>query len=562
MFDWILALGGSDHDFSAALVRGGDVRVAIEQERLSRKKHSILSWYLPPVQQAIDYCLAAEGISLSDIGVVVTSDTIPARVRRAVAPLPVRCFSHHLCHAAAAYMMVPSGAKAAVLVYDGFGSVYAPLPDDPYRNLRETFSFYIFGPGGYELLGQTVGRGFVGEDEFPVGVHDSIGMLYELVTAYLGYDVMDSGKTMGLSSHGTPRYLNVLKTFTLLGDNPSNCFRCPTDDPVLHSALDRVLLEAGGGFAARADLAASVQALLNETLLRCARFFQGHDFEYFCISGGCGLNTVANSFLIENSPFSVPVVIPPHCGDTGLGLGAVWLESFSRSGSVPNLTFRGDPLSPALARPGRRYSCDEVRAAVQQFYPRLALDTAVGTATELAGVLARGEIVGVINGGSEIGPRALGGRSIFADPRSAMTREKLNRFVKRREPFRPLAPMVLLSRYERYFHDARCADPFMLKVSRANDRCRREAPAVVHVDGTARVQVVPDDGDPFLIELLTAFEREAGVGILLNTSFNRRGEPIVETPLDAIDAFLGMGLDGLYLEGEFYRPAAAENPTT
>jgi carbamoyltransferase len=560
MSQWILGLGGSDHDFSAALAYGTDVRVAIEQERVSRRKHSPLAWYLPPVRQAIDYCLAAEGISLEDVSLVVTSDTIPARVRRDLAALPIRCFPHHLSHAASAYMMLPTGARAAVLVYDGFGSVCGPATGTPKRNSRETFSFFTFGPDGHRLLGQTRGEGNVGEDEFPIGVHDSIGMLYELVTAYLGYDVMDSGKTMGLSSHGSPRYLAELERFARRGDSTSACFRCATDDPALHAELDRILLRGGGGFAVRADLAASVQRLVNDTLVNCARFFDNEEFDYFCIGGGCGLNTVANAHLVESGACTVPVVIAPHCGDAGLAFGALWLELCARTGSRPAMTFRGDPLSPALARPGRRYGRDEFRAAVQEFYPRLVLDAAVRSATELAGVLASGHLVGVVNGGSEFGPRALGGRSILADPRSASTRERLNRTVKRREPFRPLAPIVLQSRYDEYFCDPRCADPFMLKVARAGDRCRRSAPAVVHVDGTARVQVVPDYGDPFLVELLTAFERETGVGILLNTSFNRRGEPIVETPLDAVDAFLGLGLDGLYLEGEFYRPAAAESP--
>ena len=136
-----------------------------------------------------------------------------------------------------------------------------------------------------------------------------------------------------------------------------------------------------------------------------------------------------------------------------------------------------------------------------------------------------------------------------------MIREKVNRSIKLREPYRPLAPIVLLSHYEEYFEDSRNADPFMLKLARARERCLREAPATVHIDGTARTQVVMDDGDPFLVELLQAFHSQTGRAVLLNTSFNRRAEPIVESPLDAVDAFLGMGLDGLYLEGEFYRPA-------
>ncbi len=192
---------------------------------------------------------------------------------------------------------------------------------------------------------------------------------------------------------------------------------------------------------------------------------------------------------------------------------------------------------------------------MQEFYPRLAHDISISTPVALAKVLARGTVIGIFNGRSEIGPRALGGRSIFADPRHISIRERINRDLKRREPYRPLAPIMLRSRYATYFEDGQHADPFMLKVAKATAHCRKSAPAVVHVDGTSRIQVVDDDGgDPFLVALLIEFERLTGVGILINTSFNRRGEPVVEMPLDAVDAFLGLGLDGLWLDGDFYWP--------
>lgn len=559
MSEWVLGLGGSDHDFSAALMRDCDIRVAIEQERLSWRKHGLSLWYKNPLQQPIDYCLAAEGVSMTDVELIVSSDLLPARVRHDLRGRTLKEYPHHLCHAASAYMMLPPGANAGVLVYDGFGSVKGPVVKEPFRNLRETFSFFLFGPDGYECIGQTVGTGFVEVDEFPVGVTNSVGMLYELVTSLLGYDSMDGGKTMGLSSHGMPRYLDVLEQFITYSDDVSDCFRCAADDPALVTAAEQILLSGGNSFSARADLAATLQALVNKTLLHCERFFYGRDIEYLCISGGCGLNTVANSFLVEHSKLDVPIVIPPHCDDAGLAFGALWLERLARLGSAPELTFRGGAANPNLSRPGRGYTRDECRAAARAFYPRLAPDASVRSARDVARILAGGAVVGVLQGGSEIGPRALGGRSIFADPRSAMTREKINRLIKMREPFRPLAPVVLHAQYDDYFLDKRQADPFMLKVARVRERCLREAPAVVHVDGTARVQVVGNDGDPFLIELLSAFREETGTGVLLNTSFNRKGEPIVESPFEAIDAFLGMGLDGLYLEGDFYRPVESVN---
>jgi carbamoyltransferase len=458
-------------------------------------------------------------------------------------------------------MMLEPTVRAGILVYDGYGSPTGRDVIHPDRNTRETFSFFIFGPKEYECVGQNVGLGFI-EDDFPTSITNSIGMLWELITSLLGYHPNDCGKTMGLSSHGAPKYVNDLESFIRYGDELPGCFQCATDDPAIVEMIERLLLDGNGSFTVRADLAASLQAITNKTLLHCAGFFRNYSVDVLCLSGGCALNTVANSFLVENSSLNVPIIIPPHCGDSGIAFGALWLDQFERQGSAPHFTFRGRPLSPAISRPGRSYSESERRSAVHQYYPRIALDASVITATDLAHVIADGAIVGLFNKGSEIGPRALGGRSIIADPRSVLTREKINRLIKEREPYRPLAPIVLESKYDEYFLDKRNADPFMLKIAQAREACRKLAPAVVHVDGTARVQVVPGDGDPFLIELLQEFEQVTGIGILINTSFNRRGEPIVESPVDAIDAFLGMGLDGLYLDGEFYRPVDSTNPST
>jgi carbamoyltransferase len=557
MTSWLLGLGGSDHDFSAALSRGCDIRVAIEQERLSRRKHGTCFWYESPIQRAIDYCLDAEAIRLSEIELIATTDTLPAGARDHLRCHTVREFSHHLCHAASAYIMLPPGAVAGVIVYDGFGS---PCGDsgDRLRTIRETFSFFIFDSHGWKRIGRTVGLGYAEPDDFPTGVTNSVGMLYEAVTGLIGYEPSDAGKTMGLAAHGRPDYLPDLEEFVSYGESPASCFCCSTGQDFVRT-VERILSEGGGGFTIKADLAASVQAIVNKALINCERFFDGFEIDHLCISGGCGLNTVANSFLQTHSKRGLPITIPPHCGDSGLGFGALWLALLERGGRAPELTFRGGLINPGLARPGRSYAPAEHRASVQQFYPRLVLDPAVNSGTSLAGVITKGLVVGVLNGRSEIGPRALGGRSIIADPRNVMTRERINRAIKLREPFRPLAPLVLSSRFDRYFQDRQFADPFMLKVAYASDRCRREAPAVIHEDGTARVQEVPDGGDPFLVELLTAFEELTGVGILINTSFNRRGEPMVESPLDAVDAFLGMGLDGLYLDGLFYLPATSMN---
>lgn len=555
---WILGLGGSDHEFAAVLSLGADIRVAIEQERLSRRKHGMCSWYQDPLAQAVDYCLRTEGITADQIKLTVGSDTLPARIRSKLRQLPHQVYSHHLCHAASAYIMLPPGTKAGVLVYDGYGSIVAPHAEDPSRNLRETFSFYVFGPGGYRHLGTTSGIAFAEQDDFPICVTNSVGMLYEIVTGALGYEPMDAGKTMGLASFGTPKYLETLEKFVEYGNRVDDCFRCALDDTALLTAIERILSASGNSFSCRADLAASVQAVLEKALLNSAELILGQEIECVCISGGCGLNTVANSHLSENLP--IPVHIPPYCGDSGLAFGAIWLALADQTGSSPSVTFLGASPYPRIARPGKLHSRAECAAATQAFYPRLAHDPGISTPKALASVLASGAVIGAFNGRSEIGPRALGGRSIFADPRRVSVRERINRQIKNREPFRPLAPIVLGSKYSDFFEGRRLADPFMLKVAKATELCRRVAPAIVHIDGTCRVQVVDDDaGDPFLVSLLIEFEQMTGVGILINTSFNRRGEPVIETPLDAVEAFLGLGLDGLWLDGEFYWPADRAN---
>jgi len=202
--EWILGLGGSDHDFSAALMLDCDIRVAIEQERLSRRKHGLTFWYESPLQRAIDYCLAAEGVSMTDVRVIVSSDLLPTRVRHDFRNQRLREFPHHLCHAASAYMMLPPGSKAGVLVYDGFGSIRGPISGDPFRNVRETFSFFLFGPGGYECVGRTVGLGYVEHDDFPTGVTNSIGMLYELVTGRVPFEAETMPQLCTLILHAEP----------------------------------------------------------------------------------------------------------------------------------------------------------------------------------------------------------------------------------------------------------------------------------------------------------------------------------------------------------------------
>lgn len=553
--EWILGLGGSSHDFSAALMHGTDIVVAVEEERVSRRKHGFAWWYQNPVANSVRYCLDAAAIGIGQVSRAVSSDLLPYKVRRDLG-VPITLYPHHLCHAASALMMLPPTSRAAILVYDGMGSIRAPSTEPNPLNTRETFSFFRARDGRLECLGTTCGESLREHNEYPAGCTNSIGMVYEMVTAMLDFDLYDSGKTMGLAAHGRPRFLDDFRRHARFGSRPDGCFMYDPVAPELHATIESALAAGAHGFGVKADLAASVQALLEETLLSCFALFDGETYDVFALTGGCALNTVANSVLAARLPGGVSLLIPPHAGDTGLSLGALWLDAREREPDPFTLTFDGRELDPAVSRPGRIYSREEHDAAVRAFYPRLAQDVRGASPEEVAALLAGGQVIGFFSGRSEIGPRALGGRSILADPRRAMARERINREIKGREPFRPLAPMVMAERYDDYFEDPRQADRFMLRVARCTARCRAEAPAVVHVDGTARVQIVDEKTDPFLCALLRAFEALTGVPILLNTSFNRRGEPIVESPLDAVDAFLGLGLDVLFLDGDLYRSAA------
>ncbi len=552
----IIGLGGSNHEGSAALLRGCSIEVAIEQERVTRRKHGRSWWWENPVGAAVEYCLDAAQVSMDDVVRFVSSDLIPKRVIEQYQPKLVRLFPHHLCHAASACIILPPKTNAALLVYDGMGSIRSK-PNNAGKVLRETFSFFELTEEGLQCLGETLGESLVEHDDFPSGCSNSIGKIYDMATAILGFDESDAGKTMGLAAHGKPKYLDAIMGFLSLGNDFSCCLRYDASDPSLGSFLKGLIADSSD-FAVKADVAASIQSVLEKTLLHAFSLFRSKKYEVFCVAGGCGLNSVANGLLAQQLPPSCQLIVPPFAADSGLAFGALWLDRLAETGSIPTLNLRGAPLAPSAARPGRIYGPARCLEAAQQHYPDLAHDPGVHDARSLAARLASGSVIGLFNGPSEVGPRALGGRSVLADPRSALMREYINRKIKLREPFRPLAPMILEERYDEYFEDRRRADGYMLRVARATDRCCELAPAVVHVDGTARVQIVGINDDPFLRDLLHAFEDAAGVPILINTSFNRRGEPIIETPQDALDAFFGMNLDGLYMDGVFFVHPNAE----
>jgi carbamoyltransferase len=552
----VLGLGGSSHDFSAALMRGTDVLIAIESERITRVKYGTPAFLGDPFQPAVDYCLRATGVELGEVDRVVSSDLLPYR---SLLEWSVRAFAHHTCHAASAAMLLDPEETACILVYDGNGSA-RPIPGGAGEEAAalgrlevETFSAFWLEQGRLEKIGGTYGDRIVEWLGLYASCANSVGQLYELVSAAIGFDTREAGKTMGLAGWGRPRFLDLFHEYMTVGEVLEDLFRFDPFDRGFQMALARALADEGGSFAVRADIAATAQAVLTEALLAFYRTVEDREFATLCVAGGCGLNSVANGELAARLPAGRRLVVPPCTADTGIGLGALWLDAQARAERPIGLTVRGERMRSGVARPGRAYSIGNNGGLDLE---RVWIDPAVESPAALAERLAAGLVVGVFNGASEIGPRALGGRSIFADPRDNALKERINREIKHREPFRPLAPIVLASAFERFFEPAASANPFMLVVAHATGECRRLAPGVVHVDGTSRVQTVEPDGDPFLITLLEEFERLTGLPMLLNTSFNGRGEPIVETPADAIATFLALGLDGLWLEDRLLRPAA------
>jgi carbamoyltransferase len=549
---YVLGLGGSNHDFSAVLAADWDIRIGIEQERLTRRKHGSAFWFQHPVQESINYCLESTGIRLEDVDEIVGSDLLPARARTMTDGRGVRLFEHHLCHAASVAMMVPSGRSAAILVADGMGAITKPgLNKVPY-NFRETISFFEFIDGKLVKLGGTEGRSLFEHDDYPSGCTNSIGKFYEVVTHTIGFAEMEEGKTMGLAGFGEPRFVPLIKDFYKLGDSLDNCFECDPVETGLGEALEGLLRLERNSFNCRADIAASAQFVFEEVLLHAQRLLLTESRDMFLFSGGCALNTVCNARLSGALGGQTRFLAPPHAGDAGVGMGAAWLAQRERLGQTQNVTVCGNDAATHIARLGRRYTDHDINRAVNSVYPQLALDEGHSTPEGIAKLLAEGKVLGFFEGRSEFGPRALGGRSLLSDPGTSQARERINREIKHREPFRPLAPIIPEELFDTYFEPADAADRFMMRVANAKPETRRLAPAAVHVDNTSRVQIVTRIASPILYDVLMAFLTLTGCPILINTSFNARGEPIVETPADAIAAFFSLGLDALAFDGKVY----------
>jgi carbamoyltransferase len=532
----VLGINAIYHDPAAALVVDGEIVAAAEEERFSRRKHGkrpvpFSAWELP--EKSAAWCLAEAGLTAADVD-VVTYSFDPALARPAeqlgladpwdhlrttyaqrapqflasalpgLDPEQVRYVPHHVAHAASAGLAAPH-PESSVLVLDGRGEAVSHLAGR------------YAADGSLTVLASQ-------------GLPHSLGLLYEDVTEHLGFQrSSDEYKVMALASYGVPRHLPVLReAIRVTGDGG---FRT---DPVAWDALAK-RREPGKEFdAEHADLAASVQIRLEEVLLQLVRWLHEQTGDrVLTMAGGVALNCVANSRLAAHGPFDT-VWVQPAAGDAGTALGGA-LHAAAAAGERPA------PMAGADL--GRGWTDAELAAWLDT--ARWPYERPADLAETVAEVLAGHEVVGWFAGRSEYGPRALGHRSLLANPGRRETLTKLND-VKGREQFRPVAPMVRLDRAADVF-DGPLPSPYMLFVHRVRPHWRDRIPAVVHVDGTARAQTVDPEREPAVADLLAAFERRTGLPCLVNTSLNTAGRPMVDDPRDALELFGSAPVDALVL---------------
>jgi len=548
--DFVYVLGVpnfANYEASASLIRvpraGGDIAyVSIAEDRLTRTKHT----YVFPLR-GIQYCLEVFGLeSLEQVDFIYTDyarlprwmnsgpgyrklehDYLKLRLR--YPRERIRVLDHHDGHAGAAFHLSPFD-EAAVLVVDSLGS------------RLNTQTLYHFTSAGAQVLE----RGDIW----------GIGRLYSLITgSVLPYGPEKGfGKTMGLAPYGAAHPGPVLdfkardhgmsSDYSAFFSRPplprivaADVRRCEDREQVLDPYFARAAYD--------------VQQECERQMVRMAEYaYEKTGSRNLCIAGGTALNGLANARVLQRSRFE-NVWIPPGCSDTGLSLGlALWGYFQDVAKGVPAGEPKGSPLrtrvkvSMTTPYTGRSYA----REPIARLLDRYGIAYAPAEPEAVAPHIAAGKVIGWFEGGSEFGPRALGHRSILADPRDPGMKDTLNRRVKFREPYRPYAPSVL-AEHAREWLDLQADSPFMLMVVDVHEEKRARVPAITHVDHTTRPQTVTPEINPNYYRLIREFHRLTGVPMVLNTSLNINREPIVETPIDALICAFGTAIDFLYVEG-------------
>lgn len=530
----MLGLGGSNHDFSAALLVDGAIEVAVEDERVQRTKHGRSGWHEAPARSAAEYCLQASGFTVDELDGVFCCDDLER-------PVPwldwsgVEFVNHHLAHASASYFSSPF-EEAALLVVDGHGSVRS---QSEIGFELETISVGHAEGCSLDLSTLQSGRKKASSNSWRYLADNSLGYFYDVVTEALGFGATGHGKTMGLAAYGRPSYKHELAQFVGLYEDGRFEF-----DPYggIFDWLTETLRDARGEMQVRADIAFAAQELFVDAIVAAAR--EAHrraPLRALAFGGGCALNTTANTRILAETPFE-EVWVYPAAGDNGLAVGAA-LYGTHVVGGLPRRT-RSAGWRSNWVYTGRSYSEQEIDGALASapVFASRPTDLLEQTANAL---LSR-QTVGICRGKSEIGPRALGNRSLIALPDATQMRDHINLNIKHRESFRPLAPVVPLECVDKYF-DGITESPYMLFVAHVRHEFRARLAAVTHIDGTARVQTVRAEDNPFLHGLLEVIGEETGLPVLINTSLNAQGEPIVESPSDALRLFIDYPIDVLIL---------------
>jgi carbamoyltransferase len=536
----VLGLGGSGHDWSSCATDGRRL-VAVDEERLVRSKYGLGADLLAGVSRTA--VLDQLGFTADSVEHVVACELVPRTFYYSFRNR-VTVINHHLAHAYSAFGA--SGfTRAAVLVTDNSGSLVRGEKSGNGPREVETISGYVADGTGIHLVHRVSGQHVVdaaSESAFyqPGETDNSLGAFYRAASlaaglAYTGpktpFPVSEDGKTMGLAPYGDDRFLDEVSELVDL--QPDGEVRISASKAT--HVFERMV--ESGTFEDKAALAFAAQDTLERALVHCAQaLHERTGLTDLCIAGGVGLNSVANYRILKETPFE-RIFIVPAAGDNGISLGCAYYGLHQLAGvPIAELPTLND------AYLGPEYSEAQLDAALAGtgFSVRRPDDLPA----TVAEILAQGKIVGWFDGRSEFGPRALGHRSILTAPFPGSMRDHLNNNVKFREWFRPYAPMIPEERYHEYF-DVSHPSPYMLIVA---DVTRPDAiPAATHVDGTARLQTVAQHQNPKIHALLTEFDKLTGVPVVLNTSFNVAGQPIVETPQDAVEAYAAMPLDHLVL---------------
>jgi carbamoyltransferase len=551
----ILGVSCFYHDAAATIVHNGRLTAAAQEERFTRRKHD---QNFP--RHAIDFCLTYAGLRPQDLDYVAFYDkpltkfdrilqtyiaTFPKGLHSFLKAMPVWIkekiwipqtikgeidyegevlfTEHHISHAASAFLVSPF-EEAAIITTDGVGE-------------WDTTTYGV-GRGTDIQLSRCI--------EFP----HSLGLLYSAFTHYLGFRVNSAEyKVMGLAPYGEPHFYDLItRELVLIEDDGS--FRLNMKYFTYEYGLkmvDRKFAQLFGEPVRQPeskltqfhkDAAASLQKVTDTIMVKMARHVERETrMKHLCLAGGVALNCVSNSKILENSSFA-DVFVQPAAGDAGGSVGAAYY--------VYN-TILGNPRTHVMddAFLGPEFSDDQIEALLKSKHVSYRQRSQRELLQETAKLIADQKVVGWLQGRMEFGPRALGNRSILADARNPKNQSVVNLKIKFRESFRPFAPTVLEERTKDYFEFDR-PSPFMLFVARVRPD-RRTIPAVTHIDGSARLQTIARSQNPLYYDLIAEFERQTGCPVIINTSFNVRGEPIVCTPADAWRCFMRTEMDALVM---------------